>query len=68
MKKYDLTLEYKPGKELVLPDMLSRAPLPATAGDNMEKEITLSVHLAQSSLPISEPKLNEIQEETVKDQ
>ena len=69
MQKYDYTLEYKPGKELVLPDMLSRAPLPETADDNnMEEEITLHVHLVRSSLPVSKPKLEEIREETVNDQ
>ena len=37
MQKYDYTLEYKMGNELVLPDMLSRAPLPETAHGNMEE-------------------------------
>ena len=30
MQKYDYSLEYRPGKELFLPDMLSRAPLSKT--------------------------------------
>ena len=68
MQKYDYTLEYKPGKELVLPDMLSRAPLPETADNNMEEDIALHVHLVRSSLPVSKPRLEEIQEETAKDQ
>ena len=60
MQKYDYTLEYKPGE--VLPDMLSRAPLPETADDNMEEEIALHVHLVQSSLPVSKLSLEEIRE------
>ena len=69
MQKYDYTLEYKPGRELVLPDMLSRAPLPdATDINNMEEEIALHVHLIQSSLTVSKLKLEEIREETAKDE
>ena len=52
MQKYDYTLEYKPGKELVLPDMLSRAPLPETTHGSMEEEISLHVHLLTSNLAV----------------
>ena len=63
MQKYDCTLEYNPGRELVLPDM-SRAPLPETTDiNNMEEEIALHVHLIQSRLPVSKPKLEGIREE-----
>ena len=34
----------------------------------MEEEITLQIHLIQSSLPVSKPKLEEIREETAKDE
>ena len=69
MQKYDYTLEYKIGRELVLPDMLFRAPLPETTDiNNMEEEIALHVHLIQSSLPVSKPKLEEIREEITKDE
>ena len=67
MQKYDYTLEYKPGKELGLPDMLSRAPLPETAYGSMEEEIALHVHLLTSNLPVSKPKLEEIKEATAYD-
>lgn len=39
------------GKELVSPDMLSRASLPETAKGTLEKAIVLIVHLLQSNLP-----------------
>ena len=69
MQKYDYTLEYKPGREFLLPDMLSRAPLRDTTDiNNMEEEIALHVHLIQSSLPVSKLKLEEIREETAKDE
>ena len=49
--------------------MLSRAPLPdATDINNMEEEIALHFHLIQSSLPVSKLKLEEIREETAKDE
>ena len=63
------TLEYKPGRELVLSDMLSRAPLPETTDiNNVEEEIALQIHLIQSSLPVSKPKLEEMREEIAKDE
>ena len=72
MQKYNYRLEYKPGRELVLPDMLSCAPCcPETTDINnidMEQETALHVHLVQSSLPVSKPKLEEIREEITKDE
>jgi len=67
MQTYDYTLEYKPGKGLVLPDMLSRAPLPETGHGGMEEEIVLHVHSLISNLPVSKPKLEEIKEATAND-
>ena len=68
MQKYDYALEYKPGKELVLPDMLSREPVSPTIDDNMEEEIALHVHLVRRTLPVTESKLEEIKRETAEDQ
>ena len=68
MQKYDYTLEYKPRKELVLPDMLSRAPVSPTVYDNMEEEIALHVHQVRRTLPVTESKLEEIGGETAEDQ
>ena len=64
MQKYDYTLEFKPGKDFVLPDMLPRAPLPKTAHGSMEEEIALHVQLLTSDLPVSKPKLEEIKDAT----
>ena len=68
MQKYDYALEYKPGKELVLPDMLSRAPVSPTVDDNMEEKIALHVHLVRRTLPVTESKLEEIKRATTEDQ
>ena len=68
LQKYYYMLEYKPGSESALPDMLSRAPLPETDINNVEEETALQIHLIQSSLPVSKPKLEEIREETAKNE
>ena len=39
MQEYDYALEYKPGKELVLPDMLSRAPVSQTVDDTWKRRL-----------------------------
>ena len=64
MQKYEYALEHKPGRELVLPDMLSRVPLPEPAHDNIKEEISLHVHLVASSLLVSKSKLEELREAT----
>lgn len=64
MQKYDYTVIYKPGKELIVPDMLSRAPLPGTAEESMEKEISYHVHHVISNLPATESKLEKIRNST----
>ena len=49
--------------------MLPRAPLPETTDTkDMEEQLALHVHLIQLSLPVSKPKLEEIREETTKDE
>ncbi|XP_015748130.1 PREDICTED: uncharacterized protein LOC107327924 [Acropora digitifera] len=68
MQKYDYALQYKPRKELVLPDMLSRAPVSPTVDDNMEEEIALHDHLVRRTLPVTESKLEEIRREAAEDQ
>ena len=68
MQKYDYTNKYKPGKELVVPDMLSRAPLPETQEKSMEEEINYHVHQVISNFPATEFKLEEIRKETNDDE
>ena len=49
--------------------MLSRAPRPETTDiNNVEEEIALQIHLIQSNLAVSKPKLEEIRDETAKDE
>ena len=60
MQKYDYTLGYKSRKQLVLPDMLSRAPLSKPSEDNIEDEIALHIHFISSNLPFSKSNLEEV--------
>ena len=66
MQNYDYALEYKPEKEQVLPDMLSRAPVSQTVDNNMEEEIALHVHLVRRTLPVTESKLEELNAQQLK--
>ncbi len=64
IQKHPIHVIYKPGKELLIADTLSRAPLPdkATELEFQQYDINI-IHL----LPVTEPKLAEIQEETERD-
>ena len=67
LQKYDMEIQFKPGKELPVADTLSRAFIPAKEGDT-ENETEYQVHLVMSSLQISNSQLNRFRQETTKDQ
>lgn len=63
LQRYDYKLTYKPGKQLVVADALSRAALPeCESAENMETELSCYVHSIISNLPVSDSKLEEIRE------
>ena len=62
IQKYPLVVVYRPGKELVLADTLSRAPIQST--DIQEEDV--QVHTL-NTLPISENKLGLIENESRQD-
>jgi hypothetical protein len=62
LQQYDLQVVYKKGIELYVADTLSRAYQEIGADDSLEE--SLEIHMV---LPISAPKLKELQEETRKD-
>lgn len=64
LQKYDFTVHYERGTNMHLADMLSRAYLPFQGKEEDDIE---SVNMVQY-LPISDKRLNEIREETRKDQ
>ena len=70
LQRYDFTLKYNPGKEMVVADTLSRAHL-STDGDESEKELqdelTHYVHSVVDHLPVSDDKLEQIRKEVEND-
>ena len=62
LQKYDLTVQYKPGKSLYIADTLSRAPSPAVG----ESEDQYMVHTIEN-LPISNEKIQDFQRATNND-
>ena len=55
---------YKPRKELVIADTLSRAPLPETADKSEFQQYDINI---LHTLPITDPKLEEFKDQTQKD-
>ena len=64
IQKYSINLVYRPGKQLVVADALSRAYLPNQPEDNTSYEFEVNV---VTTLPISAPKLNQLQSMTKSD-
>ena len=60
-------IEFKPGKELMVADTLSRAFIPAKKQDE-ETEAEFQVHLIMSSLPMSEIQRKRFRQETSNDE
>ena len=65
LQRYNIDLQYKPGKELYTADTLSRAHLPTT-GDE-DEDLVLYVHKMAANLPVSDKKLAELHRETAND-
>lgn len=65
LQKYDVTVSYERGKNMFLADLLSRAYLPKSP-ELEDKEFEF-VNMA-SCVPISDPRLEEIREETQADE
>ena len=65
LQKYQVNVQYKPGKEMYIADALSRAYLPVTSSPDIE--IEAQVHMVISNLPVSNEKLEEFRKETTND-
>ena len=64
IQKYLINVIYKPGKELLIADTLSRAPLPDEADDLQFQQYDINI---LHTLPITEPKLAELEQQTKQD-
>ncbi|XP_063360657.1 uncharacterized protein K02A2.6-like [Cydia amplana] len=66
LQKYDIIVKYKPGKDLLIADALSRHNL-KTNDNLLEQEIEAQVRMVVSSLPVTDRKLQIFKDETNKD-
>ena len=70
LQKYDFNLIYTPGKELFTADALSRAfdqSESAKKDPSLEEEVEAYVNAIMTTLPVATTRMEEIQEETLKD-
>ena len=68
LQKYSFDLKFRPGKDMVLADTLSRAYIPEDPADtSMEEELECAVHLITENAPISDARLDEIKQMTKTD-
>ena len=67
LQKYDFTYKHIPGKEIVVADTLSRAPLPITDSE-LEKEISCYVHMMMSNLPATDDMMARLRLATEEDE
>ena len=67
LRKYDMHMEFKRGKEPTVADTFSRAFI-AAKKQNAENEAEFQVHLIKLSFPISEIQLNRFRQETSNDE
>jgi transposase InsO family protein len=70
MMRYSFMITHVPGKELVIADALSRAPLPETtpADGTFEGETAAFINLVLDHLPASEQRLEEIKQLQCRDE
>lgn len=64
IQKYPIHVTYKPGKKLMIADTLSRAPLPDTADELDFQKYDINILY---TLPITEPKFEELKDQTQRD-
>ncbi len=68
LQRYDLTIEYLPGKYLVVADALSRAFLKRPADSDTENDVADHVDLVVTNMPVSQAKWAEFAKATEQDE
>ena len=58
LQRCDINLQYKPGKEMLLADTLSRAHLAETAEEISEDDMRAQIHLVTSNISMSDEQTN----------
>ena len=67
LQKYNFVIQYKPGTQIYISDMLSRAYVHENQDEQLEEEIQCHVHLVVKNLPYSDEKLEDIKLATKND-
>ena len=67
MQPYDIEVKHRPGKDIPVPDTLSRKPLPET-GPDLSDQTDIQVNMVMSSSPVHSKKMQEIKTETHRDE
>jgi transposase InsO family protein len=68
LQRYDISLRYKPGKELVIADTLSRAHLDKCENDGFDEEVSYHVNTVMNTISMSDDKLEEVRKATLRDE
>ena len=66
LMRYDLTVRYKPGKEMFIPDALSRFGMKDESSKSITEDIA-EVHCVMSQYPASDPRISQIRQLTLAD-
>ena len=65
LQRHTFTLVYKPGKDMILADTLSRAYVNTDSdSENLEEDLVCAVNIVVNNLPVWDPKLEEIRSAT----
>jgi len=67
LRRYDMDLQFIPGKSMILADVLLRGKPPKTKSDT-EQEISIYANLVKKTMPLSDDMWGTIAEETDKDE
>ena len=67
IQKYDFKVKYKPGSEMHVQDMLSRAYINEDVDKELDEALQYYVHLVFSNLPYSNEKLDQIRNASKQD-
>ena len=67
LQRYDYTLRYTPGKDMVIADTLSRVHIPYTPSDDLEEDLDCAVHMVLENSYATDKDLQNVRKNTETD-